>query len=87
MEADGRVILDTVPLTEVSYALVVTARDDGQCCGGQTSNSAYKTITIEVIDDTNSPPEFKNCSSYNPSIEENKPTGTSIQTVCWYFFY
>ena len=72
---------DQSQLTTFKYELQVVATDDGSCCAGSTRRSSTGTVTINLLTDNAMNPEFKTCSGYTPSVDENAVDAFVIQ-VC-----
>ncbi|KAL5021610.1 hypothetical protein ScPMuIL_000765 [Solemya velum] len=63
------------------YELNITAVDDGTCCSPPSSLSSSTVIVIEVTDVNYDRPQFVECASYKPTVDENRPAGTHVITV------
>ncbi|XP_064640913.1 neural-cadherin-like isoform X2 [Lineus longissimus] len=78
----GRITLVKSVLKNKSfYTLTVVATDDGMCTGctsPSTPLSSEGSYLVEVMDVNNHNPEFPDCSTYKPTVLENKLAGTSV---------
>ncbi|KAL8559708.1 hypothetical protein ACOMHN_002241 [Nucella lapillus] len=66
------------------FNLTIMARDDGSCCPSQNPtviNTNQTTIYVQVFGANDNRPDFKTCSQYSPSVDENSPNGTSVIRV------
>ena len=61
------------------YELIVVATDDGGCCGGTNRLTSTGTVTINILTDNLNPPTFPDCSSYRPSVVEERANEPVIQ--------
>ncbi|XP_017462571.1 PREDICTED: neural-cadherin-like, partial [Rhagoletis zephyria] len=73
----------SIELDKDKYELNVTARDDGTCCrnGARTIHTSTALVVVFVTDVNDNKPEFVDCASYEPKVEEATQSGTHVITV------
>ncbi|XP_022247857.1 neural-cadherin-like [Limulus polyphemus] len=78
-----RLINGHIQLDKDKYELNVTAQDDGSCCkdGSLTPHTSTALVVVFITDVNDNKPEFEECDSYLPTVEEGAPSGTVIITV------
>nr|XP_012151862.1 PREDICTED: neural-cadherin-like [Megachile rotundata] len=74
---------DKISLERDKYELNVTAVDDGACCpnGETTTHTSTAVVVVFITDVNDNKPEFKDCSMYNPKVEEGAPNGSTVIKV------
>nr|XP_034190810.1 neural-cadherin isoform X1 [Osmia lignaria] len=72
-----------ISLERDKYELNVTALDDGACCpnGETTTHTSTAVVVVFITDVNDNKPEFKDCSMYNPKVEEGAPNGSTVIKV------
>ncbi|KZC10371.1 Neural-cadherin [Dufourea novaeangliae] len=72
-----------ISLARDKYELNVTALDDGACCpnGETTTHTSTAVVVVFITDVNDNKPVFKDCSSYNPKVEEGAPNGSTVIKV------
>ena len=81
MCSNADALLGRLDKSRVSYALNVTATDNGRCCGGTTSRASRGVVVFDVKDINNNAPRFTDCSSYSPTVLEKDNVGTFVIQV------
>lgn len=72
-----------ISLDRDKYELNVTALDDGACCpnGETTTHTSTAVVVVFITDVNDNKPVFKDCSMYNPKVEEGAPNGSTVIKV------
>ncbi|XP_076224094.1 neural-cadherin isoform X3 [Nomia melanderi] len=72
-----------ITLDRDKYELNVTALDDGACCpnGELTTHTSTAVVVVFITDVNDNKPVFKDCSKYNPKVEEGSPNGSNVIKV------
>ncbi|XP_071875827.1 neural-cadherin-like isoform X1 [Bombus fervidus] len=72
-----------ISLDRDKYELNVTALDDGACCpnGETTTHTSTAVVVVFITDVNDNKPVFKECSMYNPKVEEGAPNGSTVIKV------
>ncbi|XP_017787655.1 PREDICTED: neural-cadherin-like [Habropoda laboriosa] len=72
-----------VTMDRDKYELNVTALDDGACCpnGATTTHTSTAVVVVFITDVNDNKPIFKDCSMYNPKVEEGAPNGSTVIKV------
>ncbi|XP_022246300.1 neural-cadherin-like [Limulus polyphemus] len=78
-----RLINGKIKLDKDKYELNVTATDDGSCCkdGRLTPHTSTALVVVFITDVNDNKPEFEDCDTYSPTVEEGAPSGTTVITV------
>lgn len=78
-----RLINGQIQLDRDKYELNVTARDDGSCCknGALTTHTSTALVVVFITDVNDNKPDFDQCATYAPKVEEGAPSGTFVIKV------
>ncbi|XP_022238088.1 neural-cadherin-like [Limulus polyphemus] len=78
-----RLINGLIQLDKDKYELNVTAQDDGSCCkdGSLTPHTSTALVVVFITDVNDNKPEFEECNTYSPTVEEGAPSGTTVIRV------
>ncbi|XP_023247590.1 neural-cadherin, partial [Copidosoma floridanum] len=72
-----------ISLDRDKYELNVTAMDDGSCCinGAKNIHTSTAVVVVFITDVNDNKPEFKDCASYYPKVEEGATNGSPVIKV------
>ena len=72
-----------INLDRDKYELNVTATDDGTCCtnGAATLHTTTAVVVVFITDVNDNKPEFAECSTYSPKVQEGAANGSPVIKV------